>query len=566
MDTEKDQKKIVVGKNNKKSQVIINPPEKVDPQRGYQEAFRRALQKHTIVIEKKTEVVLQAKAERSDFPANVLEQVYKRGFKNLPLNTNLTREQYAMNRVNSFIAGGAAMKEDYDLLPIVERVRATMGMKGTGGAMRPHIKREKSPYNNKTVFHVVDAQGRIKHSTSDEGEARRHLASKYQSYMEMAVSPMKRFEGTKSLVKTYKDDTPGEKNVKEEIVTEISQKLKDRYVARASDDFGHRNMARRNTTGDQQKEFARKEKNRAQGISRALRKEEKMKGEDPCWKGYHMVGKKLKAGREVPNCVPKNEEVEKLDELSKSTLGSYIKKAANSAAVTRKIASDFEHMADRAKKPSSKQASTDLADKYKAQSRARRANIGKAVDRLTKEEVEKLDELSVNKMLKYSDAAEKDRARLNAKWDAKTASEREQEKVIGREQGERRAADKIKQKTGKYPWQLKREEIEQIDELKKSTVRSYANKKQAELDDTPPMPFKKPAKSKAETEKAAKGMMGALARLSGKKPTSEGTSPAIRMQKALEKIKADRERRERLAAPHVPVKSVFAKPEKDDKK
>jgi len=26
--------------------------------------------------------------------------------------------------------------------------------------------------------------------------------------------------------------------------------------------------------------------------------------EDPCWKGYHMVGTKKKNGREVPNCVP----------------------------------------------------------------------------------------------------------------------------------------------------------------------------------------------------------------------------------------------------------------------
>lgn len=25
---------------------------------------------------------------------------------------------------------------------------------------------------------------------------------------------------------------------------------------------------------------------------------------DPCWKGYHMVGTKKKNGREVPNCVP----------------------------------------------------------------------------------------------------------------------------------------------------------------------------------------------------------------------------------------------------------------------
>ena len=34
----------------------------------------------------------------------------------------------------------------------------------------------------------------------------------------------------------------------------------------------------------------------------------KMKGPDPCWKGYQMVGKKKKNGREVPNCVPVEEE------------------------------------------------------------------------------------------------------------------------------------------------------------------------------------------------------------------------------------------------------------------
>lgn len=201
-----DKKKAIVAKTGGKTQVIINPPEKVDPQRGYQERFKHALEKHSVIIEKKTELVLQSKAARADIPQETLEQVFKRGYKTLPLNSQLTREQYAMNRVNSFVAGGAAMVEDYDLLPIVERV----GIKGTGGGARPHIKREKSPYNGKTVFHVVDAKGNIKHSTSDEFEAKKHLATKYNSYMESTVSPMKRFEGTKSLVKTYKDDTPGE--------------------------------------------------------------------------------------------------------------------------------------------------------------------------------------------------------------------------------------------------------------------------------------------------------------------------------------------------------------------
>jgi dephospho-CoA kinase len=34
------------------------------------------------------------------------------------------------------------------------------------------------------------------------------------------------------------------------------------------------------------------------------REEKKMKGPDPCWNGYQMVGTKKKGGRTVPNCVP----------------------------------------------------------------------------------------------------------------------------------------------------------------------------------------------------------------------------------------------------------------------
>jgi hypothetical protein len=37
---------------------------------------------------------------------------------------------------------------------------------------------------------------------------------------------------------------------------------------------------------------------------RITREEKKMKGADPCWTGYQMVGTKKKGGRTVPNCVP----------------------------------------------------------------------------------------------------------------------------------------------------------------------------------------------------------------------------------------------------------------------
>ena len=35
--------------------------------------------------------------------------------------------------------------------------------------------------------------------------------------------------------------------------------------------------------------------------------------DNPCWRGYHPVGTKMQDGREVPNCVPVNEELETED-------------------------------------------------------------------------------------------------------------------------------------------------------------------------------------------------------------------------------------------------------------
>lgn len=231
-----EKKQSISLKTRKNASVIINPPEKVDPQRGFQERFKVALAKHTVMIEDKTSIVLHSKASTAGFPANVIEQVYIRGYKSLPLNSDLTREQYAMNRVNSFVAGGAAMVEDCDVLPIYERV----GMKGTGGAMRPHIKREKNVYNGKIVFHVVDKAGHVKHTTSDEFEAKKHLAAKYRTYSESKMHPKP--QGDKGeykpmLAKLTPQRGKGtfEVKIKEETLSELSNDLLDRYKKKAGE-------------------------------------------------------------------------------------------------------------------------------------------------------------------------------------------------------------------------------------------------------------------------------------------------------------------------------------------
>ena len=65
----------------------------------------------------------------------------------------------------------------------------------------------------------------------------------------------------------------------------------------------------------------------------------KMQGgsDDPCWKGYEMVGMKKKDGKEVPNCVPKNESVTEAKFGYKDSTASYIKNHKDEYKVAEKM-------------------------------------------------------------------------------------------------------------------------------------------------------------------------------------------------------------------------------------
>jgi preprotein translocase subunit YajC len=82
-----------------------------------------------------------------------------------------------------------------------------------------------------------------------------------------------------------------------------------------------------------------------------------------------------------------NEEVE-LDELSKSTLASYAKKASHEARMKHGIGKDFERISKSSRKPEYKQGAKEWEDKYKSDARRRESGVGKAIDRLAKEETE----------------------------------------------------------------------------------------------------------------------------------------------------------------------------------
>ena len=87
-----------------------------------------------------------------------------------------------------------------------------------------------------------------------------------------------------------------------------------------------------------------------------------------------------------------NEEVEQIEELSKTTLASYAKKATHDARMKMAAGKDFERVGANTRKPEYKAGAKKWEDQYKSDARRREAGVGKAIDRLAKEEVEQLDE------------------------------------------------------------------------------------------------------------------------------------------------------------------------------
>jgi len=95
---------------------------------------------------------------------------------------------------------------------------------------------------------------------------------------------------------------------------------------------------------------------------------------------------------------PVKEEIEQIDELSKKILGSYVKKAAKDI---EDLSSDAEFYG--------RNSQYQEFDKTRAKIRQRHAGVGKAVRRMTKEEIEQIDEAGQAKLERLGKAYDKAR-------------------------------------------------------------------------------------------------------------------------------------------------------------
>ena len=165
---------------------------------------------------------------------------------------------------------------------------------------------------------------------------------------------------------------------------------------------------------------------------------------------FHMMRKKKK-----------NEEVEQIDEISKEKMGQYIKRAHADKDTQTKRASIFDKKGMDADKDKDMYSAWDKADKARKKAGNRTKFIGKAVDRITKEEVE-LDEVSQKTLWNYHAKAGADLQKKREKLDKGTLTMKDLKKGQNRVKGLNRAADKM-------------HEEEQIDEVTRSAVKRPVN-------------------------------------------------------------------------------------------
>ena len=121
-----------------------------------------------------------------------------------------------------------------------------------------------------------------------------------------------------------------------------------------------------------------------EGTVKAMKKHKDI--DNPWALAWSMKNKGYKSHKKADGSA-KNEEVEQIDELSKSTLGSYVKGAARDVGVSRKLSADFQNNADKSRNASTKTANSSISKKFNDIAKKRQSGIGKAVERLTKEEV-----------------------------------------------------------------------------------------------------------------------------------------------------------------------------------
>jgi len=197
---------------------------------------------------------LYKKSQKTSIPVDILEEVYRRGYSIWNDSFEGTPEQFAFDRVNSFIAGGFALQLDEDLLENWQDSKY------------------KNPEGGLTKAGVMAYR-------------REHPGSHLKTAVTTEPSKLK----------------PGSK----------SANRRKSFCARMSGMKKHLTSAKTAHDPD-----SRINKSLRKWHCEENDLEEKKMMDNPCWKGYQAYGTKKKNGKIVPNCVPVKEKYTGAEETS----------------------------------------------------------------------------------------------------------------------------------------------------------------------------------------------------------------------------------------------------------
>lgn len=197
----------------------------------------------------KVEEALVRKSEKSGVPFEILAEVYNRGYASWNEGMKHDAEQNAFHRVNSYISGGKARDLDRDLIeaevwdkpnPVQKAGKSSKLSPKAKAKARARARAAGRPYPNmvdniwaaRNEDTAIEKKPKISNKTIKRELSTIPLKSidpmteKFETSEKQSKNTKdssSRFDATKSLVDTYKNDTPGEKK--------IVRKLKEVTVA-----------------------------------------------------------------------------------------------------------------------------------------------------------------------------------------------------------------------------------------------------------------------------------------------------------------------------------------------
>jgi len=170
-----------------------------------------------VTLTNKAKLSLLKKSENSGISYHILEQVYSRGYSIWNETFDGTPEQFAFDRVNSFISGGFALQLDEDLMDISERKR---GLWDNIHAKRERIKHGSGEHMRKPGQKGAPTPEAIRAAQKEEVENAETISTNFED-------PSARFVGSDQLRKVYERMTPGQSDKTEKRINTIRKTVNE---------------------------------------------------------------------------------------------------------------------------------------------------------------------------------------------------------------------------------------------------------------------------------------------------------------------------------------------------